>query len=57
MKNLETVREAFVVEIRGVKIKAASRAKELILRLFQDFKKLFYGEYSFIVEQYNKMRY
>jgi hypothetical protein len=45
MKNLESIRQAFVVEMRGVKIKSASRAKDLILRLFQDFKKLFYGEY------------
>ncbi len=34
MKNLESIRQAFVVEIRAVKIKSASRAKDLILRLF-----------------------
>lgn len=57
MKTLVKIRDAFKVEMRGTKIIAASRAKTMVTKIFEDLKKLFKGEYTLLADEFNKVRY
>jgi hypothetical protein len=44
------MRTSFKMEMRSVKIIAASKARRMVLGIFDDLKKLFVSEYSVLSE-------
>ena len=57
MKSLHKIRNSFKMEMRSTKLIAASKARKMVLNIFEDLKKLFKGEYTDLADQFNKIRY
>lgn len=57
MDKLYTVRDAYRYEMNELKQITKSKSRQMVIKVFEDLKKLYFNEYSVLVEQFNQMRY